>query len=180
MKLRKINAGLSLLTTALLLFHAGYLAVQMLMGNRLEGIAKILSIALMWLMMIHAVMSIIIMARAHRGGEKGKGKPYAKLNRETIVQRVSSMVLLVLVFVHVAGAWSIFRPKLLHAIITPLFFAAAMAHAALSTGKALITLGWGNTEVIKTVDVMVRSLCQAIGVASLIGFYSFFIAGGSL
>jgi hypothetical protein len=55
-----------------------------------------------------------------------------------------------------------------------------MAHAAISTGKALVTLGWGNAETIKIVDVIVRSLCQAIGVASLIGFYSFFIAGGAI
>jgi hypothetical protein len=180
MKLRKINAGMSLLTTALLLFHAGYLSVQMLMGNRLAGVPLILARMLSMLMLIHAVLSIILMVRTHRGAKKGNAKSYPKLNRETVVQRVSGILLLVLLGVHIAGAINLFQPKILHAIITPLFFAASMAHAAISTGKALVTLGWGNAETIKIVDVIVRSLCQAIGVASLIGFYSFFIAGGAI
>ena len=60
---------------------------------------------------------------------------------------------------------------MLHAVLHPLFFAAALAHVSVSTSKALITLGIGNAKAVKIVDTVMKILCPAIFAAAVIGFY---------
>ena len=44
-------------------------------------------------------------------------------------------------------------------------------HAAISTGKAFITLGIGNARVLRVVDGIMKVLCGLTFAAALVGFY---------
>ena len=80
--------------------------------------------------------------------------------------------MIVFTALHIAGASGAMQPPhIVHTILPPLFFAIALAHAAISTDKALITLGIGNARFIKIVNVAIGLVCAATLVADIIGFY---------
>lgn len=171
MVLRKMNAGLSLVTTLLLMDHAMFLAVWMLSRCSIEKSAENMPFILAGLMAIHAVISIVLAILGHKGTQKVKCKSYPKMNKETMVQRITGILMILMLALHIAGAKTHYQPKLLHAVFHPLFFAVALAHASVSTGKALITLGIGNAKTIKIVNIVMRVLCGITFVASIVGFY---------
>lgn len=171
MLLRKINAGLSLLTTILLLDHAVFFSVWMLSRCRIEKSASFMPRMLALLMVIHAVLCVIQAVKSRKGAEKRKCKAYPQMNIATYVQRITGVLMLLMIGLHVAGSLNHFQPKALHSIFQPLFFAAALAHASVSASKALITLGIGNAKSIKIVDAVMKVLCGATLVAGVIGFY---------
>ena len=169
---RKINAGVSLITTFLLLDHAIFHAVWMLSRGSIAKNGSFMSWILMVFMVIHAYISIELGISAHMGIEKRKCKSYPRINTSTIIQRASGILLVVLTGLHIGGTTGYLQPpKIVHAILPPLFFAVALMHVAVSTSKALITLGIGNAKVIKIVDIIVKILCCATLIADLIGFY---------
>ena len=105
--------------------------------------------------------------------EKGsKGKKYPRMNASTFLQRASGMLLILFTALHIAGATGAMTPPpAVHAVVPVLFFAIAMLHAAVSTGKAFITLGIGDAKVFKAADVAVKVICGVTLVADVIGFY---------
>jgi hypothetical protein len=62
-------------------------------------------------------------------------------------------------------------PHIVHTLVPPIFFAVALAHTAVSTSKAFITLGIGNAGFIKVFDVIIKAICAATLIATVIGFY---------
>ena len=172
MLLRKINAIISLFTTFLLLVHAIFNAVRMMSRGTIKESGAFMPWILFGLMLAHAVISIDLAISAHLGTEKRKCKSYPKLNVSTIVQRISGIVLIVLAGLHVAGAAGFMTPPpIVHAIVPAVFFTIALAHAAVSTSKAFITLGIGNAGLVKAVDIAAKVICAATLIAALSGFY---------
>ena len=172
MLMRKINAGLSLLTTFLLLDHAIFLAVWMLSKGTIAKSVGFAPWILTFVVLAHAVISIGLAVAAHKGAERQKVKNYAKLNRPTIIQRVSGVLMIVFTPLHIAGAVGVMHPpKPVHVIVPPLFFTIVLAHIAVSGSKALITLGIGNAAFVKALDIVVKIVCAATLVAALTGFY---------
>ena len=171
MKLRKINAGLSLITTILLMDHAMLLSVWMLSRCSIEKSAENMPYVLAALMFVHAVISIVLAILGHKGAKKIKVKSYPQLNRATMVQRITGILMILMLGLHIAGANNYYKPKMLHAVFHPIFFGIALAHAAVSTSKALITLGIGNAKLVKIVNVVMRVLCVVTFVACVTGFY---------
>jgi hypothetical protein len=172
MLLRKINAVISLLTTLFLLDHAMFTSVWMLSKGSVEQSAPVAPWILAGLMEVHAFISIYFAVSAQEEGEKRKVKHYPKLNGATIFQRVSGILLIVFTALHVAGASGAMQPPhIVHTILPPLFFTVALAHTAVSTDKALITLGIGNARFIKVVRVAVRLICAVTLIAAIAGFY---------
>ena len=169
--LRKINAYISLLTTALFLGHAGFYSVWMLKRCAIEKPGVAASWVLVVLMLVHAVLSIVMAIRAHKNLPKCEVNSYPAQNVATNVQRYTGLALIVLLGLHIAGAVNHFQPKMLHAVLHPLFFALAVAHTAVSTSKALITLGIGNARAVKIVDVVAKIICGVILAACVTGFY---------
>lgn len=172
MLLRKINAVLSLLCTLFLLDHAIFHAAWMMSKGTIEKSASSLPRILFTLMMVHAIISIVLAFRGHKGAEKRKCKAYPQMNVATIIQRASGVVLILLAVQHVlgvSGAWPV--PPIVHMILPPLFFTVALMHAAISGVKALITLGIGNAKFIKTADIVVKVLCVITIIADIVGFY---------
>ena len=79
--------------------------------------------------------------------------------------------MLLLTFLHVAGAANYFQPKMLHAVLHPVFFAVALAHVAFSLERAMITLGIGSERVTRIVGIIAKIVCAATFLAGSIGFY---------
>lgn len=171
MLLRKINALLSIICTALILDHAIFLSVWMLSRCSIAKAESFMPRILMVLVVVHAIISIILGVLGHKNAEKRKTKEYPRLNVSTIIQRVSGIFMLILLGVHIVGASNYYQPKILHAILHPLFFAVVLAHVAVSASKAMITLGIGNKKVVNVVDVIIKVICVATFIAGVIGFY---------
>ena len=172
MLLRKINAIISFLTTLFLLYHAIFTSIWMLSKGSVEQSAPVAPWILAGLMGVHAFISIYFAVSAQEEGEKRKVKHYPKLNGATIFQRVSGILLIVFTALHVAEASGAMQPPhIVHTILPPLFFTVALAHTAVSTDKALITLGIGNARFIKVVRVAVRLICAVTLIAAIAGFY---------
>lgn len=171
MLLRKINAIISLLTTLFLLYHAIFTSVWMLSKGSVEQGAPVAPWILAGLVAAHAFLSIYFAVSSHMEGEKRKVKSYPKMNRVTMFQRVSGILLIIFAALHIAGASGAMTPPyIVHVIVPPLFFTIALAHAALSTEKAFITLGIGNAIFIKVVGIVIKVICAATLVASIAGF----------
>lgn len=173
MLLRKINAVISLLITLLLLDHAIFLSVSML-----SGAFPVSSNAVPWILTVlvalHVFISIDLAISAHQGTEKRKVKSYGKLNRATIFQRISGVLMLVFVPLHVANfAGFLHLPRIVFVTVPIVFFTIVLAHAAVSTNKAFVTLGIGSARFIKVVDIVVKVICLVTLIAALTGFYTF-------
>ena len=74
MILRKINAGLSLLTTVLLMNHAIFLSIWMPSRCSIAKSTIDKPIVLAVLMFLHAALSIALGVISHKGEKKHKGK----------------------------------------------------------------------------------------------------------
>lgn len=169
---RKINAGLSLLTSFLLLVHAIFNAVRMISLGTIEKGVTFLSWILFGFMLSHATISVGLAVSAHAETEQCKCKFYPHLNISTIIQRITGIVLIVFTVFHVAGAAGFMTPPpIVHAIVPAVFFTIALMHAAVSISKAFITLGIGNAKFVNAVDVVIKVICAATLIASLTGFY---------
>lgn len=168
--MRKINAVFGLLTTVLLLIHAICLSVRMLSRYRIDMPDSPLPWVLTALMTVHMVLCIILWISSQKDANGTKHKEYFKLNAETYVQRITGLLIILLIVLHVLGAANHFQPKMLHAILHPLFFAAALAHVSVSFSRAFISLGIGNAKAIRIIDVSTKALCCVIFAAGVIGF----------
>ena len=171
MILRKTNAVLGLISTLLLLIHAIYYSVWMICRASFGKISPYTSRVLVVLMTLHAVISIVLAFIGHKGAEKREVKSYQKLNAGTILQRITGMLRVLLIGLHIAGAFNHFQPKILHAILHPIFFIMALVHIAVSTSKCFITLGIGNAKAIKIIDIVVKIICNLTIIACIVGFY---------
>ena len=171
--MRKINAGLGLLTTILLMDHAIFNAVWMLSRGGVPKSTET-SFIMIGIMALHAIISIAMAFVGHKGVEKRKCNQYPQLNVTTIIQRATGMLLIVFTTLHMLGTVGILNPpQLVHAILPPLFFVLSLMHVAVSTSKAFITLGIGNAKFIKVVDIFVKVLCIVTLIADVTGFYLF-------
>ena len=172
MLMRKINAGLSLLATALILDHAIFLSAWMLSEGAIPKSANFMPWVLAGVVLAHAVISIDLAVTAHMDAGKSKGKNYAKMNRATIIQRISGVLMMLFAALHIAGATGYMHPpKVVHAIVPALFYTIVLTHVAVSTSKAFITLGIGNAKFVKAVDIVIKVICAATLIAALAGFY---------
>lgn len=171
MKLRKINACLSLITTILLLVHSITYSISMISGFKIIFSLKPLSWILASLMVVHAVLSILLAKKTQKGAEKQNCKSYPKLNMANMMQRITGGAMLILTLVHIQGAFNYFHPALLHSIVQPLFFVVSLAHACVSVGRAFITLGIGNAKTIKIINILTTIVCANILILGVIGFY---------
>lgn len=172
MRKRKINVAVSLLTAVMLLLHAILLSIWILSGGHTVKPAGLMGWIVMGLMIVHALISIDLALSAHAETQTRKGKSYPKMNIPTIIQRVTGILMAPTAALYIAGATGLMvPPPAVHVIVPPLFFAIVLTHIAVSTSKALITLGIGNAKFIKVVDIVMKVICGATLIAGVIGIY---------
>lgn len=145
MKIKKANAVLGLLTVPLALAHIGYLVYCYLVMTR--PVAKNpMSYPLMIVCGLHALCG---MAALFFQADGTRTEKYAGLNRKTILQRVTAILILPLLVLHINtwgilkatsgnGQWFLFGLALFAEV---LFFAVVLGHVAVSWTNALVTLG---------------------------------------
>ena len=173
MKLRKTNAVFSLITTILLLGHAISVASWMLTRGKIIPFGgHTLPTVLIYVAVVHTLLSIILMITTNVGRKNHKSKHYPKLNVPTLVQRVTGVLMIIFTWLHIAGAKGIIEPpQVVHAIVPTLFFILVMSHIAVSGSKAFITLGIGNAKFVKRADIVIKVICAITLIADIIGFY---------
>ena len=176
MILRKINACMSLITTLLFLDHAIFHGVWMLSRGSIPKNADSMPRILFLCMMIHAIIGIVLLIMNHRGIDKCKCKNYPDMNRATYVQRISGVVLIPLTVLHILGTIGVMEPpQIVHSSLPPLFFAICLMHTGISTDKAFITLGIGNSTLIKVISIAIKVICVITLVADVVGFYLYLV-----
>lgn len=168
MLIRKINAGLSLLTALLFFDHAIFYTVWMMSGGTIEEHGTFMPRLLFVLVLIHGLISIGLVISTRSKTETQKGRAYPKLNASTIVQRISGFALIIFAGLHAAEAVGSITPP---PIVTVMFFVIVLTHVAISTSKAFITLGIGNAKFVKVADLVIKVICAATLIAALAGVY---------
>ncbi len=191
MKLKKINAILSLFTTLALFVHIGYTSYAYLTFYYNPFLKNLTSIPLMVFVCLHAVLAMGIVFFSADGTKLSQ---YPKQNAGTVLQRVSAILILPLLFLHINtfdllkncagdGKWFYF---VLLLISQPVFYATVFTHCAVSVSRALITLGLlSSLEKKKMIDRFVFVLCAvffiAVSFAVIKGELSMFLTqGGSV
>ncbi len=151
MKIKKINALLSLLTTLALLVHIGYQSYAYLTMYYNPQLKTLTALPFIVLTCVHAIlgMSLVFLL-----GDGTRLNLYAKINIRTILQRLSAALIFPLLILHL-NTYSLLKststdgqwfPFVLLLICQTLFYGVAITHAAVSFSRALITLGWLTTK----------------------------------
>jgi hypothetical protein len=170
--MRKINAILSLLTTLLLFDHASFNTVRMLSGGTVEESADFMPWIFLGFMLMHAIVSIGLLISTRAKNEKQTSKAYVRFNAATLVQRFSGVALIVLAGLHAVGTSGLVHfPGPVYPVLHVVFFTVAFAHVAISTSKALITLGIGNAKFVRVADIVIKVICAAMLIAALAGVF---------
>lgn len=173
MKLKKINAGLALLTAATGLIHIIYNVISYLMFIHNEMLTHIIADVFMTLTIIHAVLGMIAITVM---GDGSSIKLYPKQNMNTIIQRITGMIMFPLLFLH-ANTFDLLMKNAkigntvvigLLIVVQILFFGDVLAHIALSIPRALITLGRITSQgQKKRIDRIVFVICGCLFAAAV-------------
>ena len=142
MAIKKWNARLSLLTLLLLLIHEGYQLYAYITFYYNPTLSKVTGFATAGCFALHAILSVISVFVLH----DAKSVAYKKLNIRTVLQRVSAVLILLLLPLHIFS-FSLLKSSaggvgyVLVEAAQIIFYAMLSCHVALSFSNALITLG---------------------------------------
>lgn len=178
MTIKKINAICSWIVSLTLLSHAAIMGAFLLTGWSNPSLTKALAHSTAGMVFIHAIISIIIVMFCHDGANFSK---YTKLNKKTIVQRASCILIIAVLHLHVNAFEFIALGEPLSAVgkvrllITELvFFGSVFAHLASSFGNSFVSLGLIRKEsTLKKVQkgsAVICSLMMLFIAVSLIKF----------
>ena len=172
MKLKKLSAAAGLLAIVFMLVHIGYTVFAYLAFYYNPFLKVLTAVPFMVLTCVHAVCAMLSVFLQADGTRLNL---YPKLNRRTVLQRVSAALILPLLILHIntyemlrasaeSGRWVRFALLQLSQV---LFYAVVMTHIAVSASRGLITLGWlASPEKQKKIDRAVYILCAAAFVIS--------------
>ena len=161
---KKINAWLGLGSAAVLAAHVCYQVIAYLTFSYNELVTKILGHALSCLVVLHVLCSVSILVFSH---DKGNGIKYGALNVRTILQRVSAVLMLVLIGIHINNFKHLAEALVPLLIVQILFFACVFIHIGVSVTNALITKGViDSARVRKRVDTAVFIICIILFIAA--------------
>ena len=142
MKLKKWNAALSILTIFLLLIHEGYQLFAYITFYYNPTLSAVTGYAVIGCLGLHAILSAICVFTLH----DSKVIVYKKLNLRTVIQRISAVLIVLLLPFHVLS-FSLLQKSaggvgyVLTEVVQIVFYASLMGHIALSFGNSLVTLG---------------------------------------
>ncbi len=145
MGLKKINAVLGLLLSAVCLTHVVTEVCYVVVGGdvwtHLQIIAKICGA----IAILHILISCYMIFISHEGK---RISPYPRENMSTLLQRISGFLMILLLFFHVGLAEKLLARQdgslwffILNVTAAILCYGTVLLHIALSFSRALITLG---------------------------------------
>ena len=165
MKLKKTNAVLSLLSFVLLLSHMGYSAYSYITLYYNPFLTHLIAYTFAAAVCLHAVLGTALVFMQADGT---RASSYPRLNKQTVLQRLSAAVIFPLLIFHLksyelmsSSAENGCKGLIIIAVIVELlFYAAVVSHSAVSVTKAFITLGALSSEkTLKRLDLTVYVLC---------------------
>ena len=162
--MKKKNALLGLISIVLLIAHAAYQLFSYITFYYNPKVSGIIGSLLLLVVIAHVVISIRIVL----GKNESKTIVYKKKNIRTIIQRVSALIMLFLMPVHVLqflilknSANALASIMIMFTLV--LFFAALMTHISCSFSNMLISLGLlDDIKKKKVIDRFVLIICLAV------------------
>lgn len=174
MFLKKLNAALGELSILFMLVHIGYSVYAYLTAYYNPLLKNLTAIPFMVLVCLHAICGMLTLFLQRDGGRPDL---YPKQNLGTILQRVSAVLILPLLILHI-NTYTLMKGAaeegqivwvVLLMLGEILFFGCVISHVALSLTKGLVTLGILSSEKTKrTLDLILYVLCAVIFVISCV------------
>ena len=163
--IKKWNAVCSWMLTLFLLGHMLTMSIPMLTGGQDYSDCQILAGGIVATVLIHVVLCIGIL-NFHR---------YRKENWRLITQRISGIVILILLYPHmrvlhliISGASFSGGAKFLVLVTEILFAGAAFLHLSVSFSRSMLTLGLlKNDRMEKLVDYVTWIICGLLMVLTV-------------
>ena len=181
MKLKKTNAALAIITTAVLVAHLGYNLIAYICFYYNQVVSLISGILVSGLFIAHGVLAIVILIHSH----DSLSIEYKSLNKRTVFQRITAAVIMVLLPFHVLGYMLLSKSagSIFYVLLEAqrfVFYLAVMIHAALSFSNSLVTLGLladiGKKRILDLV-LMIVAVLFGIGFAIYVTAMNLFIHG---
>ena len=157
MKLKKISAGLGLLSILFMLLHIAYSVYAYLTMYYNPTLKAVFSIPFIILVCLHAICGMTILFTQ----KDGSRNLYPKQNAKTVLQRVSAALIFPLLILHL-NTFSLMQSSaekgmklfiVLMIIGELLFFGVVITHVAVSFSNGFITLGLlSSLKMQKVID----------------------------
>lgn len=170
--IKKWNAVCSWMLTLFLLGHMLTMSIPMLTGGQDYSDCQILAEGIMATVLIHVVLCIV--SYYPRRGILNFHR-YRKANWRLITQRISGIVILILLYPHmrvlhliISGASFSGGAKFLVLVTEILFAGAAFLHLSVSFSRSMLTLGLlRNDRMEKLVDCVTWIICGLLMVLTV-------------
>ena len=170
--IKKWNAVCSWMLTLFLLGHMLTMSIPMLTGGQDYSDCQILAEGIMATVLIHVVLCIV--SYYPRRGVLNFHR-YRKANWRLITQRISGIVILILLYPHmrvlhliISGASFSGGAKFLVLVTEILFAGAAFLHLSVSFSRSMLTLGLlKNDRMEKLVDYVTWIICGLLMVLTV-------------
>lgn len=180
MLLKKCNAICSWIIIGILIGHLGTMSYSMLTGWYNLSVCKKLAQGTAIAVAIHVTLSLILVFFFHDGTDFSK---YKKQNRRIILQRVSALVMLALLHLHikafgfiVAGTVLSVADKGFILITEFVFFGSIFVHLGVSFSRSLISMGIIRSDAAqKRADCVLGILCGLLFVVTMVALTRFVI-----
>lgn len=165
MSLKKTNAVISWILIILLLVHIASTQLYMIAGIFNMQLMMQLPKALGMICVVHICISLGIVFFMHDGSDFTK---YGKLNRKTLLQRLSGIMIILLIHAHINLFASFIYEnlpisagkKIVVFIVEMIFFGAIFLHLDSSFTKSFITMGMIRSEKTERgIDIAARIFC---------------------
>lgn len=164
MIMKKINAVCSWMLTLVLLGHLGTMGFSMYTGWYNYDICKSLAHLTAAFFAVHVMLSLLIVCFFHDGAAFSY---YAKSNKSLILQRITGLLMIALVHLHVKAFRFIVQGTRLSAsekvfivVTEAIFFISILIHVSASFVKSLLVFGLIRTEKTeKTAARIVNIIC---------------------
>ncbi|MGN1372725.1 MAG: hypothetical protein ACI4VK_01605 [Candidatus Coproplasma sp.] len=181
MVLKKINAVSALAAMLVAICHIGIMSYSLWTGWYNYNICKGFAWATASLFSLHVLLSLIIFFFIH---DPSKVR-YKKHNVGVIIQRVSAILMLLLIHLHTSAYAHVATGEVLSTgvvvlrIITEiLFFGSVLVHMGDSCPKALITLGVLPSErAFRVVAYISCIFCGLLFIVTAGGVINFYVSG---
>lgn len=170
--IKKWNAVCSWMLTLFLLGHMLTMSIPMLTGGQDYSDCQILAEGIVATVLIHVVLCIV--SYYPRRGILNFHR-YRKANWRLITQRISGIVILILLYPHmrvlhliISGASFSGGAKFLVLVTEILFAGAAFLHLSVSFSRSMLTLGLlKNDRMEKLVDYVTWIICELLMVLTV-------------